>query len=65
MTGEAQGVSTPQLTITFGHMATMLVKRTRASHATPPNPVTNRRPLEQRTWEEFKPTENDVPGRKL
>jgi hypothetical protein len=55
----------PRQAITVGHMATRLVKRTRASLATLPNPATKRRQREPRTWEEVRPTENDVQGRQL
>jgi hypothetical protein len=48
-----------------GHMATSLVRRTRAALATPPNPDTKRRQLEPITWEAVRPTENDSQGRQL
>jgi hypothetical protein len=51
--------------MTVGNMATRLVKRTRASLATPPNPATKRRQLEPITWEAVRPTRNDVQGRQL
>jgi hypothetical protein len=57
---EAQELSTPRQAITVGHMATKLVKRTRASLETRPNPATRRRQLEPITWEAVRPTENDV-----
>jgi phage shock protein A len=62
---KAQEVSTPRQAITVGHMATRLVKRTRASLATHPKPATKRRQLEPITWEAVRPTRNDVQGWQL
>jgi F0F1-type ATP synthase gamma subunit len=57
---ELREASTPRKAITVGHMATRLVKRTRASLANSRDPATKWRQLEQITWEAVRPTKNDV-----
>jgi phage shock protein A len=57
--------STHRQAITFGHMATRLVRRTRAALATPLNLDTKQRQLEPITWDAVRLTKNDVQGRQL
>jgi hypothetical protein len=61
----ANAASTPHPAIIVGLMATKLVALIRVSLVNSQNPVTKRKPLEWITWEELRPTGNDVPGRQL